>query len=198
MPAAVPLTLIVIEGFGRVPMAAKAWELLAAYDGRKWPWTAPRACATAWPGPEIIVPLPRAAGVAPYETTAPAIGVRALVRLIAPPYLGQIGRVLSDLAGQATRAVGPQHQRRRGAIAGRGHRLGAAGRPGGIGVAMRVSTTQLQQMKKRGERIAMITCLRLQHRAPGGRCRHPDRAGRRLAGHGHARLRIDHPGDDGR
>ena len=46
------------------------------------------------------MPLPRAGGVAPYETTAPAIGVRSLVRLIAPPYLGRVGRVLTVSQGK--------------------------------------------------------------------------------------------------
>src|SRR5207302_7676230 len=30
-----PLTIVVVEGFGRAPMAAKAWELLAAHDGEE-------------------------------------------------------------------------------------------------------------------------------------------------------------------
>lgn len=99
-PAAPPLTLIVVEGFGRVPMAGKAWELLAAHDGGEVAVDGTTRLREGLVRPEIILPLPRASGVAPFETTAPAIGVRSLVRLIAPPYLGRVGRVLSVSQGK--------------------------------------------------------------------------------------------------
>jgi hypothetical protein len=99
-PAVPPLTLVVVEGFGRVPMAAKAWELLAAHDGGEVAVDGTTRLREGLVRPEVIVPLPRAGGVAPYETTAPAIGVRSLVRLIAPPYLGRVGRVLTVSQGK--------------------------------------------------------------------------------------------------
>jgi hypothetical protein len=99
-PQAPPLTLIVVEGFGRVPMAAKAWELLAAHDGGEVAVDGTTRLREGLVRPEVIVPLPRASGVAPFETTAPAIGVRSLVRLIAPPYLGRVGRVLTVSQGK--------------------------------------------------------------------------------------------------
>lgn len=95
-----PLTLIVVEGFGRGPMTSKAWELLASFDGQEVSVDGTTQLRNGLRRPEIIVPLARAAGTAPYETTAPAPSVRALVRLIAPPYLGQTGRITALSSGK--------------------------------------------------------------------------------------------------
>ncbi len=95
-----PLTLIIVEGFGRVPMTGKAWELLASFDGQEVSVDGTTRLRNGLRRPEIIVPLARAAGTAPYETTAPAPAVRSLVRLIAPPYLGQTGRIINLANGK--------------------------------------------------------------------------------------------------
>ena len=42
------------------PWPAKPGNYWPPTTAAKWPWTAPRACAKDWSGPEIIVPLPRA------------------------------------------------------------------------------------------------------------------------------------------
>jgi hypothetical protein len=101
-----PLTVIVIEGFGRMPMAAKAWELLASFDGQEVAVDGTTKLRDGLTRPEIIIPLSRAAGTAPYETTAPALAVRSLVRLITAPYLGQTGRVLNLSSGKQPIASG--------------------------------------------------------------------------------------------
>jgi hypothetical protein len=92
-PPLPPLTIILTEGFGRVPMAAKAWELLAGHDGEEVTVDGTTRLRGGLIRPEILVPLPRATGVVPYESVAPPLRARALVRLIAPSYLGQTGRV---------------------------------------------------------------------------------------------------------
>jgi hypothetical protein len=95
-----PLTIILIEGFGRLPMTTKAWELLAAHDGEEVAVDGTTRLRGGLARPEIIVPLPRATGVLPYESTAPPLKPRALVRLIAPPYLAQTARVLALSQGK--------------------------------------------------------------------------------------------------
>ncbi|HUS15547.1 MAG TPA: hypothetical protein VM536_11095 [Chloroflexia bacterium] len=95
-----PLTVILVEGFGRLPMAAKAWELLASFDGQEVAVDGTTQLRNGLTRPEIIVPLSRATGVAPYDTTAPPLGVRSLVRLIASPYLGQTARVVTLSGGR--------------------------------------------------------------------------------------------------
>lgn len=101
-----PLTLVVIEGFGRAPMTAKAWELLAAFDGQEVTVDGTTRTRNGLARPEVLISLPRTAGVAPYETTAPPVGLHALVRLIAPPYLGQTGRVITMSPGKQPIASG--------------------------------------------------------------------------------------------
>jgi len=101
-----PLTVIVVEGLGRMPMTARAWELLASFDGQEVAVDGTTRLRGGLARPEIIVPLSRAAGVAPFETPTPPLRVRSLVRLIAPPYLGQIAHVLTLSQGKQPVASG--------------------------------------------------------------------------------------------
>jgi hypothetical protein len=98
--AAPPLTLIAIEGFGRMPMAAKAWELLAGFDGQEVAVDGTTQLRHGLRRPEIIVPLSRASGTAAYETTPPPAAVRSLVRLLMPPHLGHTGRITAMPGGR--------------------------------------------------------------------------------------------------
>ncbi|MGI8586774.1 MAG: hypothetical protein ACR2M0_03685 [Chloroflexia bacterium] len=95
-----PLTLIVVDGFGRLPMNARAWELLTSFNGQEVAVDGTTCLRDGLARPEVIVPLSGAKDTAPYETTAPPLAVRSLVRLIAPPYLGRIARVTALSQGR--------------------------------------------------------------------------------------------------
>jgi hypothetical protein len=88
-----PLTLIVIEGFGRAPMASKAWELLAAYDGQEVAVNGTTRLRGGLSRPEVIVPLNRADTPLLPNSVAPVVDVGAQVRLVGGEYLGRLARV---------------------------------------------------------------------------------------------------------
>jgi hypothetical protein len=100
-PAPPPkLTLIVTEGFGRIPMARRAFELLAAYDGQEVAVDGTTCLRGGLARPEVIVPLGRATAVRPPSVAAPTVAVGATVRLLAPPHLGTVGKVLTLAQGR--------------------------------------------------------------------------------------------------
>ena len=96
-----PLTVIVTEGMGRLPMAEPIFDLLRSHHGRP----AVVSGANGASGPEVIVPLkadPPARALAlprPVE-----VGVR--VRLTRLPYLGVMGRILSLPDGPQETSIG--------------------------------------------------------------------------------------------
>jgi hypothetical protein len=93
----VPLTLIITEGFGRLPISNRVMDLARALAGRPASVngaTQVRAGATR---PEIIVPLPsenRTVGVVPVQE-AKTLELGAQVRIIRVPYFGELGIVAS-------------------------------------------------------------------------------------------------------
>ena len=95
-----PLTLVIVEGFGQMPMNTKAWELLAAHDGQEVAVDGTTRLRGGLTRPEVVVPLARTSGVVPFEATPPLAGIRSLVRLLAPPFVGQTGRVQTLSAGR--------------------------------------------------------------------------------------------------
>ncbi len=156
-PAGPPLTLILVEGFGRAPMATQAWELLAGYDGAEAYVDGTTRLRGGVVRPEIIVPQLQAAGPVPAGITVAPLNIRSRVRLLMAPYLGQTGRVVALPAGKQPLELGLHGPGCRGGAWRRPPPAGAAGQPGGHRIAMRVSITQVQAMKKRGERIVMVT-----------------------------------------
>jgi hypothetical protein len=93
----VPLTLIITEGFGALPISNRIMDLAHKLAGRPASVngaTQVRAGATR---PEIIVPLPsenRTANVAVVQE-AKALELGAQVRIIRVPYFGELGLVTS-------------------------------------------------------------------------------------------------------
>jgi hypothetical protein len=94
------LTLIVTEGFGRIPMARRAFELLAAYDGQEVAVDGTTRLRGGLARPEVIVPLGRATAVRPPTMAAPSVTVGATVRLLAPSHLGMVGKVIALSQGR--------------------------------------------------------------------------------------------------
>ena len=100
---AVPTTLILTEGFGRIPMARKTFELLRGLEGCAASINGATQIRAGVVRPEIIVSRPGEAGPqeAP-ERRSGALEVGSAVRIIREPYFGLLGRV-SALPTQPTR-----------------------------------------------------------------------------------------------
>jgi len=95
----VPFTLIITEGFGRVPMARRTFELLASLAGKRASINGATQIRAGVIRPQIIVPLE-----AQTDARAPTpsgrdvgveaqLGVGAQVRLIREPYFGRLATV---------------------------------------------------------------------------------------------------------
>ena len=84
-----PTTLVVTEGFGRIPMARATFELLAAHAGEAASMNGATQIRAGVIRPEIVVPHRNDKG----QTVMPALGlaVGAAVRCIRTPYFGRIG-----------------------------------------------------------------------------------------------------------
>lgn len=87
-------SLVITEGFGRIPMAARTWELLERRRGEVASVSGATQIRAGVMRPEIVVP--RAAGAAPPAAAGEEGGleVGSLVRVIRAPRFGAIGRVV--------------------------------------------------------------------------------------------------------
>ena len=87
------LTLVLTEGFGRIRMAQRAWDLLQAGRGRVASVSGATQIRAGVMRPEILIPRPRDA-----EETAEGYGtgldIGSMLRVIRQPYFGRIGRVV--------------------------------------------------------------------------------------------------------
>jgi hypothetical protein len=102
----VGFTLIITEGFSRIPMAQRTFNLLATKVGQ------PASCSGATQiragviRPEVIIPLPRSTHSQPStgntQHSAGGLRVGNLIRIIREPYFGVIARV---------KALSPELQR---------------------------------------------------------------------------------------
>jgi hypothetical protein len=98
-------TLIVTEGFGRIPMARRTAELLKGLGGREVSINGATQIRAGVMRPEIIVPIEGAeAGEAEPAAEGEKDGIREgdEARIIRAPHFGRIGRV-SRLVPEATR-----------------------------------------------------------------------------------------------
>jgi hypothetical protein len=89
------ITLIVTEGFGSIPMAARTFELLRACEGRRVSVSGATQIRAGVQRPEIVAPLLEATADRDVREDASEGGLKAgdLVRVIRQPYFGKIGRV---------------------------------------------------------------------------------------------------------
>lgn len=100
------ITLVLTEGFGRIPMAERTWSLLQRQAGRQASVSGATQIRAGVIRPEILVPHALAAG-GPEADDGGALAVGATVRVIRPPYFGLIGRVIelpSELRALETEA----------------------------------------------------------------------------------------------
>jgi len=90
------LTLILTEGFGTIPMAAKTFSLLAKYAGHKASVSGATQIRAGVIRPEIIIPARGDAQTTPVATAERGgIQVGAQVRIIRDPLFGRIGQVMA-------------------------------------------------------------------------------------------------------
>ncbi len=97
-------TLILTEGFGRIPMARKTFELLKKLEGRKACVSGATQIRAGVIRPEIIVPLAqgeRVEGIEAGQTGEARGGVKVgdPVRVIREPFFGRIGQVVGLPSG---------------------------------------------------------------------------------------------------
>jgi len=100
----VGFTLILTEGFGRIPMAGKTFELLKKLGGRKACVSGATQIRAGVIRPEIIVPLAsgeRVEGIEAGQTGEARGGVKVgdPVRVIREPFFGRIGQVVGLPSG---------------------------------------------------------------------------------------------------
>jgi hypothetical protein len=89
------VTLVVSEGFGRIPMAHATFELLRARAGMKASIHGATQIRAGVIRPELVVPLPgrRAEGGPAAAVVAGGLAPGTRVRVIREPHFGRLGRV---------------------------------------------------------------------------------------------------------
>ncbi len=89
------VTLVVTEGFGRIPMAEATFELLKARAGMKASINGATQIRAGVIRPEVVVPLPgqRASGGPAAAVVAGGLAPGTRVRIIREPHFGRLGRV---------------------------------------------------------------------------------------------------------
>jgi hypothetical protein len=93
---AVGFTLIATEGFGRIAMARKTFDLLAELQGRRASLSGATQIRAGVIRPEILVPEgPGSAGPAS-KAVSEGIGEGTMVRLIREPHFGKIGTIVES------------------------------------------------------------------------------------------------------
>jgi hypothetical protein len=101
------ITLVLTEGFGRIGMAARTWELLSAHAGRVASVSGATQIRAGVLRPEILVPLDAARGAPVAEAGGGSLEIGTLVRVIRQPWFGRLGRVVelpAELAALETEA----------------------------------------------------------------------------------------------
>lgn len=89
------ITLVVTEGFGRMPMATRTFELLKESEGRRTSVSGATQIRAGVIRPEVIVPLARRPGAdqAADATRGGGMVVGSPVRIIREPHFGRLGKV---------------------------------------------------------------------------------------------------------
>lgn len=89
----VGFTLILTEGFGTIPMAAKTFKLLSTYVGRKASISGATQIRAGVIRPEIIIPQEEGAVGMSHQSQREGISLGDPVRIIRDPLFGRIGEV---------------------------------------------------------------------------------------------------------
>jgi hypothetical protein len=87
-------TLVLTEGFGRIPMADRTWKLLADHAGHAASVSGATQIRAGVLRPEILIPLGDRDASGPEAPEGGAIEVGTLLRVIREPHFGRIGTVV--------------------------------------------------------------------------------------------------------
>lgn len=91
----VGLTIVSTEGFGKINMARKTFDLLKSFDGKKASIHGRTQIRAGVIRPEIIIPLPfEESELHALEATVPILEPGALIRIIRQPNFGKIAKVV--------------------------------------------------------------------------------------------------------
>src|SRR5206468_10857049 len=88
------LTLVLTEGFGRIPMAERTWRLLVSHDGEQASVSGATQIRAGVLRPEVLVPHARRPAVATSAAAHPGLELGSLLRVIREPFFGRIGHVI--------------------------------------------------------------------------------------------------------
>jgi len=88
------LTLVLTEGFGRIRMADRSWNLLTAQGGRMASVSGATQIHAGVMRPEILIPRDDTAQLAAHGEAATGLELGSLLRVIREPHFGRIGRVV--------------------------------------------------------------------------------------------------------
>ena len=93
----IPTALVVTEGFGRISIAKRSFELLSSHAGDVASLNGATQIRAGVIRPEVIVPLGKSqrSGIDPTKAGALGIDTGSLVRIIRAPYFGRMGKVKS-------------------------------------------------------------------------------------------------------
>lgn len=91
----VGLTLIITEGFGRMNMSQRTFDLLGSFEGYMACMNGATQIRAGVLRPEIIIPHEEEVEQTTADSLSAGIVPRTPVRVIRPPYFGAIGKVVS-------------------------------------------------------------------------------------------------------
>jgi hypothetical protein len=89
----ISLTLVATEGFGKLRMAQRTFDLFKSLEGRQASMNGATQIRAGVIRPEVIVPQTEAAGAAAAEPQAHALAPGTPIRVIREPYFGKLGTV---------------------------------------------------------------------------------------------------------
>jgi hypothetical protein len=89
------ITLVLTEGFGRIPMADRTWDLLARRAGAVASVSGATQIRAGVLRPEILIPFEAGELVEPAVEAEGGLEAGATVRIIRQPHFGSIGRVVA-------------------------------------------------------------------------------------------------------
>jgi len=86
-------TLVLTEGFGKIAMAQRTFDLLRESDGKGASVSGATQIRAGVIRPEVIIPNPSVTSVPEQSTEVASIEIGDFVRIIRQPYFGKIGKV---------------------------------------------------------------------------------------------------------
>lgn len=86
-------TLVATEGFGKLSMAGRTFNLLKSLEGRSASMNGATQIRAGVIRPEVIAPIEHAAGDVPPEHAGSLLQIGTPIRVIREPYFGMLGKV---------------------------------------------------------------------------------------------------------